>query len=132
MHQVFHQYYTIDRRSIAEINNSIDVIEKHMHSASEKLDSSLLDIEMKNFFSSQISKLLSSSEKQKAKIGQLEKELEKSRKQYSEQEGRIKQVNLVFQQVADTYEQNLIGMLAKLMQDIVGGRPEDQIPLATM
>lgn len=132
LHKVFHETYTIDMRSISDINTHIVEIEKNMDIVASNLQASLMDKDLREFFPAKLKKLNSANSKLKAEVLALRKELGEARQVCASYEERTTHVVTTLQQIASNFEQDLIGYVAKVTHDVFSGRTESQIPIVNM
>lgn len=127
-----HENYNIDLKSITSINNYLLDIEKAMDSVGTKLETSLMDKDIKRFFAEQFKRADQQRAEHEAEKRNFEKEVKQLKNACDAYEAKKNQVVAILQQISENFENNLVGYLGTIIQEVFCGRPEAQTPLATM
>lgn len=132
LNAVFHENYNVDLKSISNINNYMLDIEKSMDSVCQKIDSTIMDKELKKFFSDQYKTITRKRDDKETQKDKLEKEVKQLKSQLECFEAKKNQIVIVLQQISENFENSLIGYIGTIVQEVFCGRPEAQTPIHTM
>lgn len=127
-----HDNYSIDLRSIADINTHILEIEQSMDKVASNLHATIMDKDLRSYIPAKLKSLKSQLSRQSEDIAKLTSELAHSRQLQDSYDSRTRHVIHVLHHIASSFDHDLIGYVARVTCDVFSGRPESMMPVENM